>query len=117
MKNKQKKKFEQGMSEETLARLCSGRRGWLDYLPPTVFWTAEAYGFGKYIRKYGYYPWFLPLAIYTEHGVGHLHERPYKHELESYAPAMFYHAPESVEIWKQWSNKPCHVMYSPFVYY
>lgn len=101
------------MSEEQLLELCNSKHGFKLQL----FWTAECYGFGKYIRKYGYYPNFLPLAVYTDHGPGHLSKKPWKHELESYAPAMFYHSPESVKIWKKFSDKPCHTLFSPFVFY
>lgn len=101
------------MSEEKLLELCNSKRGF----SPRLFWTAEVYGFGKYIRKYGYYPRFLPLAVYTDHGPARLYDKPYKHELESSAPAMFYHAPESVETWRRFSNKPCYTLYSPFVFY
>ena len=52
------------------------------------YWTSEIYGFGKYIRKYGYYPSWLPLYIYTDHGVGRID--PAIHELESSAPALLY---------------------------
>lgn len=33
------------------------------------FWTAEVYGLGVQIRKYGYYPRCLPLCIDTDHGI------------------------------------------------
>ena len=35
------------------------------------YWTSELYGFGKYIRQYGYYPEELPLMIFTDHGGPH----------------------------------------------
>jgi hypothetical protein len=57
------------------------------------------------------------LAVYNDHGVGHLPGKPWKHELESSAPTMFYHSPDSVKIWKKFSDKPCYVFYSPFVFY
>lgn len=104
-----------GMSEKELLSLCdeknlrgSGAR-W-------IYWTAEVYSFGKYIRDYAFYPIFLPLAIYTDHGAGCV-DYPYKHELESSAPVQFYHSPVSVEKWKEVSSKPCYVLYSPFVFY
>ena len=102
-----------GMSEEKLVELCDG--GFRPKLK--FFWTTEVYGFGKYMRKYGYYPKFLPLAIFNEHGVGSLFVKPWHYELESLAPVMFYHSPDSVRIWNKFSNKPCYVLYSPFVFY
>jgi hypothetical protein len=102
-----------GMSEEKLLKLCKIKRSF----KPRLFWTAEIYGFGKYIRKYGYYPNFLPLAIYTDHGPRRLADNLHKHEIETCAPAMFCHNPESINIWKKYSKKPCYVLYSPFVFY
>ena len=101
------------MSEKKLLELCNSKKSFKFQF----FWTVEVYGFGKYIRKYGYYPNFLPLAVYSDHGVGRLSGKPLKHELESSAPAMFYHSPDSVKIWKKFSDKPCHVLFSPFVFY
>ncbi|MCF8236485.1 MAG: hypothetical protein K9J33_16860 [Bacteroidales bacterium] len=80
------------------------------------YWTAEIYSFGKYIRKYGYYPPFLPLCVYTDHGPGG-RWGPHKHELESTAPTQLYHSPEVVERWHKYSKKKCYCMYSPAVYY
>lgn len=79
------------------------------------YWTAEIYGFGKYIRKYGFYPSWLPLCVFTDHGPGAC--TPYPVELESTAPVQLYHSPISVENWKAISRKPCYCMYSPFVFY
>jgi hypothetical protein len=50
------------------------------------YWTSEIYGFGKWIRQYGFYPKLLPLCIYIDHGIS-LNEQPAKHELESDAPS------------------------------
>lgn len=82
-----------------------------------LYWTAEIYGFGKHIREYGFYPRFLPLCVYTDHGPGQLDDRPYLHELTSGAPCQMYHSPASVEIWKKFSSNTCYVLYSPFVFY
>ena len=103
------------MTEEEILNLCSDANNHpaFRFAP---YWTAEIYSFGKYIRKYGYYPRFLPLAIYTDHGAGRIEGRPYQNELEADAPCMFYHSPESVKIWKRFSRKPCYVLYSPFVF-
>lgn len=102
-----------GMSEDKLLELCSSNPSSIF----KIFWTSEVYGFGKYIKKYGYYPSFLPLAIYNEHGVGSINDRPFEHELKSFAPVMFYHSPEAVRIWHKFSQKSCYVLYSPFVFY
>lgn len=74
------------------------------------------YGFGKWIRRYGYYPPVLPLCIYTDHGPGDNLSSPFLHELDSGAPAQFYHANMAVDRWQNVSEKPCYALYSPFVF-
>jgi hypothetical protein len=83
-----------------------------------IYWTAEIYGFGKWIRKYGFYPSFLPLAIYTDHGAGYDENFPYQnsHEINSDAVVMFYHSYLSVEKFKLYSKKPVFTLFSPFVF-
>lgn len=84
--------------------------------PVRPYWTSGIYGFSKWIRRYGYYPPFLPICIYTDHGPGDFAASPYKHELESDAPAQFYHSPNAVERWRRVSNRPCYQLHSPFVF-
>lgn len=114
-----------GMTETELLELCAqcntGPAPWR-------YWTAEVYSLGKHIRKYAYFPAFMTLPIYTDHGAGFLgrlpdgteasnFEPPYSHELESGAPVQFYHSPLAVEKWRKVSSTPCYVLYSPFVFY
>jgi len=84
--------------------------------PINPYWTANIYGFGKWIRRYGYYPPCLPLCIYTDHGPGDTGFSPYLHELHSSAPVQFYHTKSSVARWKNVSHKCCYTLYSPFVF-
>ncbi|MBU1980652.1 MAG: hypothetical protein KJ958_15960 [Gammaproteobacteria bacterium] len=82
--------------------------------PINPYWTASIYGFGKWIRRYGFYPPMLPLCIYTDHGPGDA--GPFDHEIGSTAPVQFYHSPDGVERWRANYTKPCYVLYSPFVF-
>lgn len=84
--------------------------------PINPYWTANIYGFGKWIRRYGYYPPCLPLCIFTDHGPGDSGLSPYPLELNSSAPVQFYHTKSSVARWKDVSRKPCYILYSPFVF-
>ena len=84
--------------------------------PINPYWTANIYGFGKWIRRYGYYPPCLPLCIYTDHGPGDVGLSPYPHELRSSAPVQFYHTKSAVARWKGVSRKPCYTLYSPSVF-
>lgn len=84
--------------------------------PVRPYWTAGIYGFSKWIRRYGYYPPFLPLCIYTDHGPGDSSRSPYRHELQSDAPVQFYHSRGAIERWRKVSDKPCYHLHSPFVF-
>jgi hypothetical protein len=103
-----------GMSEDEILSLCDEK----NILCSSVsgYWTSEIYGFGKYIREYGYYPKWMPLKIFTDHGPAQ-NDFPIAHELESDSPTQFYHSPRIVAEWKKVSKKPCYSLYSPFVYY
>lgn len=81
-----------------------------------IYWTSEVYGTGQGIREYGYYPNWLPLYIFTDHGVsrGSLFS---KAELENDSEAMFFHSTESVDEFKKCSKAPCYCYYSPMVFY
>lgn len=103
-----------GFTEVEIAELLNPKN--TAYFRGAPYWTSELYGFGKYIREYGYYPRFLPLCIYSDHGVSYYLE-PNQHELHSGSPAQFFHSPESVANWKQVSDVPCYNLYSPFVFY
>jgi len=86
------------------------------FYPINPYWTANIYGFGKWIRRYGFYPPILPLCVYTDHGPRDSSVPPYPHELESNSPVQFFHASANVARWKEFSNKPCYALFSPFVF-
>src|SRR5687768_8618648 len=103
-----------GMTEEELLRVCAeGDSGELSKYPD---WTSEVYGLGKFIRKYAFYPNFLPLYISTDHGPGQ-HDFPNLREVTTKMPVHFYHSPRLVNLWPKYSTKPCFTLYSPFVFY
>src|SRR5689334_17760941 len=81
------------------------------------YWTSEYYGFGKYIREYGYYPKTLPLMIFTDHSGPSIIKKFNHFEKSTDAPAVLFHSPHLVEKWKNESAKPCFNLYSPFVFY
>lgn len=102
-----------GYSNAKILTLCNKNKSRGFKAPP--YWTAEIYGFGKWIRKYCSYPRFLPLCISTDHGAP-TRSQPIKSELESSAPVQFYHSSLLVNEWKSLSKKDAHVLYSPFVF-
>jgi FkbM family methyltransferase len=99
---------------DQLEALCNESTASFKLINPP-YWTAEIYGFGRYIRKYGFYPSWLPLCVYTDHGPGACTPAP--HELASLAPVQLYHSPISVNNWRAISKKTCYCFYSPFVFY
>ncbi len=103
-----------GLTEMEISRRCAGEN--LICAPRPGYWTAEIYSFGKYLREYGYFPQWLPLLVYTDHGPSQA-DSPLTHELESDAPVQFYHSSRMVEKWKKITKKPCYTMFSPFVFY
>jgi len=103
-----------GFSDAEILRLCN-RQGFKGFKAPP-YWTAEVYGFGKWIREYCNYPWYLPLCIYTDHGPP-MSDTPSKQELESGAPYLFFHSLALAKKWKEITKKEGFVLYSPFVYY
>lgn len=105
-----------GLNEKQLLFLCdekNANRG----VFPWVYWTSELYSFGKYIRKYGYYPPFLPLTVYSDHSGPVLEEEPYKHELECGAPYFLTHSKKKSENYIFRTGKKSLVMFSPSVFY
>lgn len=87
-----------------------------------VHWSAELYSFGKWIRKYGYYPSWLPLMIMTDHapcfyGTDEPIGRTYV-EISDIR-VMFYHSKENTEMAKKefaGFNKHVYTMYSPIAF-
>ena len=80
-----------------------------------TYWTSEIYGFGKWLRKYGFYPSFLPLCVDIDHGVP-LDECPAKHELESDAPVFLSYWHVKTKKFKEKKRKQCYTLPSPFVF-
>ncbi len=104
------------IAEKQLEALCDESQATNSFIWRLSYWTAEVYGFGKYIRQYGYFPKWLPLCINTDHGPG-TRDAPAPHELTSTAPVQVYHSSIRVKQWKGVSKKPCYCIYSPFVFY
>lgn len=101
------------MSRKAILELCKPNQ--LDVFKMLPYWTAEVYGFGKWIREYARFPKFLPLCIYTDHGPPVL-GYPMKQEIDSDAPSLFTHSPGYAKKWKEITGKDCFILYSPFVF-
>ncbi|MBI5623173.1 MAG: class I SAM-dependent methyltransferase [Elusimicrobia bacterium] len=80
------------------------------------FESAECYGLGRHLRDYGRYPGWLPLCVATDHGPSQ-RDVPTRLELSERAPVMLFHSPRLAAEWRRRSERPCEVMFSPFVHY
>jgi hypothetical protein len=104
------------MRADDLVAYCNTKAKKAFSVIPEPYWTTTIYSLGKYLREYGYYPSWLPLCVYTDHGMRGSH-KPAKHELASDAPVQLCHSPETKLEWEKHSEKPCYIMFSPFVFY
>jgi hypothetical protein len=104
------------MNERELKILCSNKNSEKGILP-WLYWSSELYSFGKYIRKYGYYPSFLPLAVYSDHSGPSFSDVPYLHEKETRAPVFLAHRKIKVENYINITKKRAYTLYSPSVFY
>ncbi len=110
--NKLYKFKEGGMNEEELifhSRLES------TYPKNTIIET-ESYGLGKHLRAYGFYPFFLPILIHTDHGPNQWdHVTP--HMLNSKADFFGFYSKRLVIDWYNKTKKKALLLQSPFVSY
>ncbi len=86
-------------------------------IPDIPYWTCEIYGFGKYIREYGFYPKNWPLHIFTDHSGPSIIDKFNYYETSNNAPTVLLHNPELVKKWRSEYSTPCYNLYSPFVFY
>ena len=84
-----------------------------------LFWpTGLFYGQGKWLKKYGFYPQWLPLPVWTDHSgpyVGDDIANPDKNEIK--APYILKMAESETKKISEIHNIPCEQILSPFVYY
>ena len=75
------------------------------------------YSFGKYYRKYGYYPSFFPLLAYSDHSGPQFCDHPEKHEIENDAKIYLTFRKERKEILTTLTNKNVYTIISPQIFY
>lgn len=104
-----------GQSEEELLKLCDekyanrGNAKWL-------YWPSEVYSFGKYYREQAFYPSFLPLYVYSVHGID-TSSIAYQHEIENDAKSMLVFSEEKQKAFMEKSKVPCYITTPPLVWY
>jgi len=104
-----------GYSEEELyfltddLNVCQGKVQW-------KYWSAETYGFGRGYRNYGFFPSFLPLCIWSDHGIsygGRFHD----YDINTDAPCMFVTNMKTKNEYKKVSTTPCYVVSEALIAY
>jgi hypothetical protein len=80
------------------------------------FWVNNVYGIGFWLKKYAYYPSWLPLCNYIEHGISLSDVIP-KHEKETDATLFFRHSPIRTEYHKKILKNDVYCIISPYAFY
>ena len=88
----------------------------LTELSPSAYWTSEVYSIGKCLRFWTKYPAFLPLFVYSDHGVT-LSSDLEPHELENAAGVHFTWHPLKVQKYRSLVNKKVLLIPHPWTSY
>jgi len=81
-----------------------------------VHWTVEIYSLGKCLRYWTGYPRYLPLFVYSDHGVG-LHSHLFPHELANQAKVHFTWQPVKEQRHKNIDGKKVIQIIHPWISY
>ena len=65
-----------------------------------VFLSTEQYGFGKVLRKYAFYPSFLPICSYFEHSSPPFYDEIWNIE-KKFMSHIFFHRRRFSDQWNQ----------------
>lgn len=110
--NKQYSFDHKGMTEEELLY-----HSYLETKYPThTIIETERYGLGKQIRRYGFYPSFLPILLHADHGPNQW-DYVTPHMLSSTADYFGFYSKRLLDDWKKKSKKKAILLKSPFVFY
>lgn len=104
------------MTHEELKFICDKKNSYTG-IAYWLYWPSELYSFGKYIRRYGYYPKFLPLAVYSDHSGPSFSDVPYLHEIETEAPVFLTHRKIKADNYIKLTSKKAYPLFSPAVFY
>lgn len=103
-----------GMTNDELEKACETQ---VTGVYPWTYWTSEIYSFGKCLRFWTRYPAYLPLFVYSDHGVG-LHSHLFKHELENSAKVHFTWNPVKEQRYRdKTAKKDVIQIVHPWIYY
>ena len=102
-----------GMTDAELEQACEPQPAGVT---PWAHWTSEIYSFGKCLRFWTRYPDYLPLFVYSDHGVG-LHSHLFRHELENPARVHFTWNPMKVQRHQNLEGKEVIQIINPWISY
>lgn len=102
-----------GMTDAELELACEDQ---FTGISPWIHWTSEIYSLGKCLRAWARYPNFLPVFVYSDHGVG-LHSNLFPHELENQAEVHFTWHPLKEQRYKNAGNKKVIQIIHPWISY
>lgn len=91
-----------GYSDKELENLSQFQYRFEGGVAPWIHWESENSSFGKTLRKWAFYPSFLPIYASSDHGV-HWESRCWPNELESKAEVFF-----------TWNAKKNHLMHNRY---
>lgn len=103
-----------GMDMGEIERLCSDAEVERSGIA-RLYWTSEAYGFGRAIREYANVPRWLPLAVYSDHSGPRFQVKLLPHELTSGAPVFLTHRKDVAAQYALETGKVAATMPSPAV--
>ncbi|WP_205508566.1 hypothetical protein [Longitalea arenae] len=107
-----------GLTDQELRSLCSNSDiPYYDRISSLPFWTTELYGFGKWLRKYAFYPKRFPIFLYSDHSGPSFTNEVFEYDLNfRHAYAMLFHTPEVVAKWNKAYTPKAYTLFSPFVF-
>ncbi|WP_163339199.1 hypothetical protein [Desulfopila sp. IMCC35008] len=107
-----------GYSEDELLLLCN-ENATKNNEKCYKYWVSEVYSIGRLIRDYGFYPQFLPLYVYSNHGVtfDYKDNGIPEHERNNDAFCMFCYDNDNTKYYRKNTGKRCYTLFSPFVFY
>lgn len=103
-----------GLTAEVLTQLCNEKSVLKTFLKPKYALT-EYYSQGVLYRDFAKFPSWLPLCVFSEHGIGSGIVPRY--EIDNDAQAMFVFTSKKLEKYRMLTYKPCYKVMHPFVWY
>ncbi|MDH4199243.1 MAG: hypothetical protein OEV66_02595 [Spirochaetia bacterium] len=102
-----------GMTDDELEQACEDQN---PGIAPWAYWTSELYSLGKCLRFWTKYPKFLPLYVYSDHGVG-AETTLFPHDLENPAKVHFTWNPLKEQKYKDFIGKKVIQIINPWISY